>query len=77
MTRDAVLRADANHFGFPGVIEEMNDEVDTHADAVIMEGERNGRKALARARYLLEGVQIRDPTLMGWIHEMVDAGLPD
>jgi len=39
------------------------------------EGERRGRKAFVGVRQLMEGVRIRDEVLMGWIAEMVDAGI--
>jgi chromatin structure-remodeling complex subunit RSC9 len=73
---DAVLRADADHFGFPGVVEEMEEEHDATVDAEILKGERLGRRAIKSARYLMEGVNIRDATLMGWITEMIAASLP-
>jgi chromatin structure-remodeling complex subunit RSC9 len=37
------------------------------------EGQRRGRSAFNGVRKLLEGVQIRDETLMGWITEMIQA----
>ncbi|KAI0275010.1 hypothetical protein BC834DRAFT_921193 [Gloeopeniophorella convolvens] len=37
------------------------------------EGQRRGRKAFSGVRKLMEGIQIRDETLMNWITEMVQA----
>jgi len=77
-TADAVLRADEDHFGFPGIQqEEVVVEQDDTVDAEIVEGERKGRKAIAQIYPLLEQVKISDSTLMGWILEMIDASLPD
>ncbi|KAI0706096.1 hypothetical protein BC835DRAFT_1312267 [Cytidiella melzeri] len=75
----AAPRADEDHFGFPGVIEEVGEkegDEEVSADtANDLEGELLGRKAFGTVRYLLEGVRMRDETLMGWISEMVHAGL--
>ncbi|KAH9836941.1 uncharacterized protein C8Q71DRAFT_808771 [Rhodofomes roseus] len=76
---DAAPRADEDHFGFPGIVEETED-----AEVMIArsagndrerEGERRGRKAFIGIRHLLENVTIKDEALMGWITEMVDAGI--
>jgi chromatin structure-remodeling complex subunit RSC9 len=73
---EAAPRVDADHFGFPGVIEEDEGvdplEVSGLSDSE-QEGQRRGRRAFNGVRNLLEGVQIRDETLMGWITEMVQA----
>ncbi|KAI0785039.1 hypothetical protein C8Q75DRAFT_723428 [Abortiporus biennis] len=75
---DTAPRADEDHFGFPGVIEESEDdgeeERNTGTDAE-REGERRGRKAFIGIRHMLEGVRIKDDTLMSWIDEMIDAGI--
>ncbi|KAF8665261.1 hypothetical protein AX16_000282 [Volvariella volvacea WC 439] len=75
---DAAPRADADHFGFPGIVEEPEDqemaEVGNEEDSE-REGERRGRRAFVGVRRLLEGVRIRDEVLMGWITEMMDAGI--
>ncbi|KAG6901474.1 hypothetical protein C0995_011494 [Termitomyces sp. Mi166 len=75
---DAAPRVDADHFGFPGIMEEQDDQ-DLDGTNEIgeteKEGERRGRKAFASVHKLLEEVRIRDDVLMGWIFEMVDAGL--
>ncbi|KAH8110621.1 hypothetical protein DFH11DRAFT_1690702 [Phellopilus nigrolimitatus] len=79
VSTDTAPRADADHFGFPGVVEEVEEQdayvnrSDTDADR---EGERRGRRAFIGVRHLMEGIHIRDPALMSWIHEMVDAGSP-
>lgn len=77
-SQEVAPRADADHFGFPGVVEESDDGDDggTIEDfEKEQEGERRGRKAFVGVRRLMEGVQIRDEVLMGWITEMVEAGL--
>lgn len=77
---DAAPRIDADHFGFPGIVED-SEELDgdelSAGDAVDSEreGQRRGRKAFIGVRALMEGVRIRDEVLMSWITEMVDAGL--
>ncbi|KAJ7170053.1 hypothetical protein C8R46DRAFT_1090983 [Mycena filopes] len=70
-------RADADHFGFPGVVEGLDDqdEVDSRDEMPVdkeREGEARGRKAFVGVRRLMEGVRIKDEALMGWITEMVD-----
>ncbi|KAI0079614.1 hypothetical protein K474DRAFT_1639533 [Panus rudis PR-1116 ss-1] len=76
---DAAPRADEDHFGFPGVLEDMGDqeaeEISAAGTDSEREGERRGRKAFVGIRHLLEKVRIRDETLMSWITEMVDAAL--
>jgi chromatin structure-remodeling complex subunit RSC9 len=79
---DVAPRVDADHFGFPGVTEDNDDpEIEEDGDGVVMdsekEGERRGRAAFVRVRGLMEGVRIKDETLMSWMAEMVDAGIPD
>ncbi|KAF5384911.1 hypothetical protein D9615_001292 [Tricholomella constricta] len=75
---DVAPRADADHFGFPGIVEDQDDQ-DMEGNNEIgeseKEGERRGRKAFVGVRRLMEGVRIRDEVLMGWITEMVDAGI--
>ncbi|KAF8078889.1 hypothetical protein FPV67DRAFT_1775985 [Lyophyllum atratum] len=77
---DVAPRVDADHFGFPGIVEDRDDQ-DMEGDIEIgdseREGERRGRKAFIGVRRLMEGVRIRDEVLMGWITEMVDAGVSD
>lgn len=77
---DVAPRVDADHFGFPGITEDADDqEVEEDGDGVTMdsekEGERRGRKAFVAVRHLMEGIRIKDETLMDWITEMVDAGM--
>jgi len=69
---------DDEHFGFPGVVEEVGEkegDEEKVEDMRDMEGERRGRKAFVGVRHLLEGVRIVDETLMGWILEMIDAAM--
>jgi chromatin structure-remodeling complex subunit RSC9 len=73
---EAAPRVDADHFGFPGVIEEdegMDILEDSGLSDAEQEGQRRGRKAFNGVWKLLEGVQIRDDTLMGWVAEMIQA----
>jgi len=76
---DAAPRADEDHFGFPGIVEETEDQEGAMQRSAgtdrEREGERRGRKAFIGVRHLLEGVRLRDEALMGWITEMVDAGI--
>jgi len=77
---DAAPRVDADHFGFPGIVEETEDMegVESRDGGSLdreQEGERRGRKAFIGIRKLLEEVRIRDEPLQGWIPEMVDAGV--
>ncbi|KAI0673323.1 hypothetical protein C8Q78DRAFT_1067680 [Trametes maxima] len=74
---DAAPRADEDHFGFPGVVDDDEDAEEelsktTESD---LEGERRGRKAFIGIRYLMEDVRLRHETFQGWVTEMVDAGL--
>jgi chromatin structure-remodeling complex subunit RSC9 len=73
---DAAPRLDADHFGFPGAVED-DDGDQTLPIAVAsereLEGEARGRKAFASVKRLLGEVQLRDDTMMGWIREMFDA----
>lgn len=76
---DAAPRADEDHFGFPGIVEETEDTEGLLARSAgnerEREGERRGRKAFIGIRHMLENVRIRDEALMGWITEMIDAGI--
>lgn len=76
---DAAPRVSADRFGFPGVIEDMNDQVEPVSLAEVLEseleGERLGRKAFVGIRYALEGVRMKDEVLEGWIQEMIDASI--
>ncbi|KAF8349651.1 hypothetical protein F5887DRAFT_941787 [Amanita rubescens] len=54
---DAAPRADAEHYGFPG-IDDVRDQSSER------EGERRGRRAF---------VGVRHEVLMGWVTEMIDA----
>lgn len=73
---DAAPRADGDHFGFPGVLEELEEEQpDMSTDVQSMEGELRGRRVFVSVRDLLNTVKLRDTSLMGWIGEMADVGL--
>jgi chromatin structure-remodeling complex subunit RSC9 len=67
---------DADHFGFPGIVEDQEDQdlIEIEPRDNEQEGETRGRKAFVGVRRILEGVRMRDEALMGWITEMVDAG---
>ncbi|KAJ7225348.1 hypothetical protein GGX14DRAFT_349525 [Mycena pura] len=72
-------RADADHFGFPGFVEGADEPEDESRDEMPVdkerEGEMRGQKAFIGVRRLMEGIHIKDEALMGWITEMVDAGI--
>ncbi|KAG6817974.1 hypothetical protein H0H87_012442 [Tephrocybe sp. NHM501043] len=75
---DVAPRVDADHFGFPGIVEDQDDQDMAAGDEIgesEKEGERRGRKAFLSLQRLLERVRIRDDALQGWIFEMVDAGI--
>ncbi|KAI0756820.1 hypothetical protein C8Q80DRAFT_1090679 [Daedaleopsis nitida] len=73
----AAPRVDENHFGFPGVVEDMGDEEEEQVGSTEdeQEGEQRGRKAFLGIRYLLEDVRLRHETFQGWVTEMMEAGL--
>ena len=73
-TTDAAPRADEDHFGFPGIVEDESEEEmrDEEEDA---KGQRRGRKAFIGARRLLEDVRVRDDALMAWIGEIIDVSM--
>jgi chromatin structure-remodeling complex subunit RSC9 len=70
---EAAPRLDADHFGFPGTVDD--DGEDAQDDLVVDEKEeralRRGKRAFGSVRNLLESVQIKQETLMGWVTEMV------
>ncbi|XP_006454086.1 hypothetical protein AGABI2DRAFT_113844 [Agaricus bisporus var. bisporus H97] len=75
---DAAPRADAEHFGFPGAVEDTSDLEDGSDELPggdDKEGEMQGRKAFIGVRKLLENINIQDSVLMSWVEEMVDMGL--
>ena len=76
ISTDEAPRVDADHFGFPGFVEDVegSDDDQESAGENEKEGERRGRKAFVGVRKLMENVQIRDETLMSWITEMIEAG---
>ncbi|KAI0052511.1 hypothetical protein FA95DRAFT_1553509 [Auriscalpium vulgare] len=74
---EAAPRVDADHFGFPGVVEDEEDheemELEVSASELELEGGRRGKKAFVGVRRLLEGVRLREETLNDWITEMIQA----
>lgn len=75
---DAAPRADADHFGFPGSIEDtsdLDDGSDTNFSGDDKEGEMRGRKAFIGIRKFLENMDIYDSVLMSWINEMADVSI--
>ena len=74
---DAAPRVDENHFGFPGIVDDLSDEDeerygDTEEEK---EGKRRGKKAFMAIRYLMEDIRLRHDTFQVWVTEMIDAGL--
>lgn len=71
---DSAPRADEDHFGFPGVVEEDTDDEmrDEEEDA---QGQQRGRKAFIGVRMLLENVRVREDALMSWIGEILDVSM--
>jgi chromatin structure-remodeling complex subunit RSC9 len=77
---EAAPKADADHFGFPGAVEDTDPaNVDAQGadEERDKEGERRGRKAFVGVRSILENIRLRDEALMSWVTEMVDATIPD
>ena len=76
ISTDDAPRVDSDHFGFPGFVEDSEgiEEQEASGDSE-KEGERRGRKAFGSVRHLMEGVKLRDDTLMSWVAEMIDAGI--
>ncbi|KAI0778370.1 hypothetical protein BD413DRAFT_508761 [Trametes elegans] len=75
---DTAPRADEDHFGFPGLVDDPEDDTEEERNKTSesdLEGERRGRKAFIGIRYLMEDVRLRHETFQGWVTEMVDAGL--
>ncbi|KAF8633038.1 hypothetical protein AX15_001628 [Amanita polypyramis BW_CC] len=72
---DAAPRVDSDHFGFPGIVEDTDEQEneDVRDQTSEREGERRGRRAFVGVRHLLENVRIKDEVLMGWVTEMIDA----
>ncbi|KAG1754872.1 uncharacterized protein EDB91DRAFT_1095952 [Suillus paluster] len=72
-TTDTAPRADGEHFGFPGVVEDDDGDDVVEDIGGELEGERRGRRAFVGVRRMMEDVRMKDETLMGWIVEMVYA----
>lgn len=75
-SNDAAPRADADHFGFPGMVEEDTEEEMKDVIEDEMSRER-GRKAFTGIRKLIQEVRVRDPALMAWIGEIIDVSLDE
>jgi len=73
---DAAPRADEDHFGFPGIIEEDSDDENQDKDEDVR-GQRRGRKAFTGVRKLLENVRVKDDALMAWIGEILDVSMDE
>ena len=71
---DAAPRADGDHFGFPGVIEEDTDD-EMRDEEEDVKGQKRGRKAFIGVRKPLEEVRVRDDALMAWIGEIIDVSM--
>jgi len=77
---EAAPKADADHFGFPGIVEDTSDPAGGDAGATTeldKEGERRGRRAFVGVRNMLANIRLKDDALMAWVTEMVDSTLPD
>ena len=65
--------ADDDHFGFPGVVEEDDEDIAQVSELGLekeKQAEARGRRAFAAVKHLMENVQIKDDALQGWIMEM-------
>jgi len=77
VSTDEAPKADADHFGFPGILPEDEEEEEQDLSTTCGtdgDGERRGRKAIINIKGMLEGVRIRNEILMGWIIDMLEAG---
>nr|VWO94334.1 Uncharacterized protein [Ganoderma boninense] len=73
---EAAPRVDENHFGFPGIIDDMGEEEEHFGDTEEeKEGKRKGRRAFMSIRYLMEDIRLKHDVFQVWVSEMVDAGL--
>lgn len=75
-TSEGAPHADQDHFGFPGVVEEDDEDLTRVSDLGTdkeREGEARGRRAFAAVKYMMENVQIKDDALQSWIIEMVNS----
>lgn len=71
---DLAPRTSGERFGFPGVVSEDEEDSAMNEEYVHeAEGERKGRRAFVGVRRMMEGVRMKDDTLMSWMVEMVDA----
>ena len=73
---EAAPRVDADHFGFPGTVEDDEDGIeDASLEDSDERGARRGRKAFISIGRLLESVQMKEESLMGWVVEMVHSSI--
>lgn len=73
---EAAPRVDENHFGFPGIVDDMGEEEEHFGETEEeKEGKRKGRRAFMSIRYLMEDIRLRHDVFQVWVAEMVDAGL--
>jgi chromatin structure-remodeling complex subunit RSC9 len=70
---EAAPKADADHFGFPGVVEEEAEEVEVTDLESDREGARRGRRAFSNLHQAFQNFKLRDEALTGWVIEMIDA----
>ncbi|KAL1757319.1 hypothetical protein FB107DRAFT_289437 [Schizophyllum commune] len=72
-TSEGAPHADDDHFGFPGVVEEDDEDIAQVSELGLekeKQAEARGRRAFAAVKHLMENVQIKDDALQGWIMEM-------
>lgn len=74
---DSAPRADGDHFGFPGVVEEDSEDEVQDKEEDDIRGQQRGRRAFTGVRKLLENVRVKDTALMEWIGEILDVSLEE
>ncbi|EFI28679.1 hypothetical protein CC1G_13706 [Coprinopsis cinerea okayama7 len=73
---EAAPKADEDHFGFPGVVDDEAGAAEAETLASDVEGSRKGRKAFMNVRHLISNIRVKDEALMGWVIEMLAAVTP-
>ena len=70
-------KRDADHFGFPGVVEDEEDDgqEETSTDDREEQALERGKRAFTRVRNLLSGVYIKQDSLQCWVIEMTQASM--
>ncbi|VDB86579.1 unnamed protein product [Peniophora sp. CBMAI 1063] len=70
-------KRDADHFGFPGVVDDEEDEAQEEVTTNEREEQALGRgkRAFVRVRGLLSEVLMKQESLQGWVTEMVQASM--